>query len=146
MPNYTINIGVCIGKRQSPICTGYSVTLVLACSATPVGRILDTKHWHCFYNPLFRPAISGIRSPPLSFSNYNGTRDEMGQFPSKKDNGVAQVDSTSGEQLPDYRFIRGEINSSSFLNSIMRSRIIAAFSNSRFLAAVFIWDSRCLIS
>jgi len=56
MPNYTINIGVCIGKRQSPICTGYSVTLVLACSATPVGRIPDIKHWHCFYNPLFQPA------------------------------------------------------------------------------------------
>ena len=141
MPNYTINIGVCIGKRQSPICTGYSVTLVLACSATPVGRIPDIKHWHCFYNPL-----CGMGSPPLLFFNYNGTREELGQFPNKKDNGVAQVDSTSGERLPDYRFIRGEISSSSFLNSIMRSRIIAAFSNSRFLAAVFIWDSRCLIS
>jgi len=47
---------------------------------------------------------------------------------------------------PDYCFSVGETSSSSFLNSIMRSRIIAAFSNSRFLAAAFIWDSSCLMS
>jgi len=39
---------------------------------------------------------------------------------------------------PDYCFSMGETSSSSFLSSIMRSRIIAAFSNSRFLAAAFI--------
>jgi len=49
MPNYTINIGLSVGKRQSPICTNYPVTfypvtLVLACSATPVGQIPDIKH------------------------------------------------------------------------------------------------------
>ena len=44
MLNYTLNIGLFIGKRQSPICTSCFITLVLACSATHVGRITDTKH------------------------------------------------------------------------------------------------------
>jgi len=62
MPNYIINIDSCVGKCQSPICTDYSVTLVLACSVAPVDRIPDAKHRHRVYSPLFRLAISGVRS------------------------------------------------------------------------------------
>ena len=136
-----------LGKRQSPICTGYSVTLVLACSATPVGRIPDTKHWHCFYGALFRLATSGVGLPHLSSSDYSGTRDEMGRFPQpRRQGGGLKWTKLLVNNCPDYRFTMGEPSSSSFLNSMMRSRIIAAFSNSRFLAAAFIWDSSCLMS
>ncbi len=41
---------------------------------------------------------------------------------------------------------QSETGPSSLLNSIIRSRIMAALSNSRFLAAVFMSDSSCLIS
>jgi len=67
-PYYNILLiyyGSCFEKRQSPICTVYSVTLVLACSVAPVGRLLDAKHWHCVYSSLFRLATGGMGSPHL---------------------------------------------------------------------------------
>ena len=50
------------GERQSPICTSCSNTLVLTCSAALVHWIPDTRHRHRVYSPLFRLAISRVRS------------------------------------------------------------------------------------
>jgi len=76
------------GKRQSPICTDYSVTLVLACSATPVGRIPDIKHWHCFYGVLFRLATSGMGLPHLSSSTIVGRKTRWIDFTNQEDKKV----------------------------------------------------------
>jgi hypothetical protein len=89
MPNYTINIDLCVGKRQSPICTGYSVTLVLACSATLVGRLSDTEHWHSFYNPLFQLVTKGAELPYLSCQAILGHETKWADFLNSKDKGVA---------------------------------------------------------
>jgi hypothetical protein len=139
MPNYTVNIGLFVGRRQSPICTGYPVTLVLVCSVTPFNCIPYTKHRHCFSSSLFRLAISGMRSPYLPSRDYIGTRDKIGRFfQLEGQKGIFKWVQMLLNAWSGYRFTMGENRSSSFLNSTMRSRIIAAFSNSRFLAAAFI--------
>jgi hypothetical protein len=46
MPKYIINISLGVQKRQSPICTNYPITLVLACSAKLISRRHDIKRWH----------------------------------------------------------------------------------------------------
>jgi hypothetical protein len=130
---------LCFGECQSPIRTGYSVTLVLACSLALAGRIPGAKHWDCAHSPLFRLATNSMESPHFWEEDWNEWQPE-GQRGSLK-----WIQLVVGD-CPDYRSVRGETSSSSFLSSIMRSRIIAAFSNSRFLAAAFIWDSSCLMS
>jgi len=89
MPNYTANIGLFVGERQSPICTDYSVTLVLACSATLVGWISDAKHGTVstvLYSGRL-PVEQGrhIYHPPTIV----GRERRWVDFPNKKGKGVA---------------------------------------------------------
>ena len=133
-----------IERRQSAICTINPITLVLAfwtafaclTFATKRRTTLTIHHYH----RLPWAQDRHVHSPGPSKTSSEMIR-ATGRASSTR---LKQDGSVVNDARPPFR--QSETRPSSFRSSIIRSRIMAAFSNSRFLAAAFMSDSSCLIS